>query len=184
MANDDARKRRKDALAAALLAANSQTYLSTIRRAVQAFGQAPPHALTDPDVLEGLESRARASADSIVDTQDDYWDSLDDDDTLTAPERRGAFERWHVGQLAMIATYESALTASIALGDFVSKNGLSGTAHVEPPDTAGLDDSCDDAVALGEIPLADIPIDLPAHPRCPHAWVYSLDSDGSLNWMG
>jgi hypothetical protein len=68
----------------------------------------------------------------------------------------------------LIAQYEARMTTSVAMDDFLARNDPGGTAHVEPTDSAVLDDDCVLAISEGEIPINDIALTLPAHPRCSH----------------
>lgn len=175
-----------DSLAAILADANRATYHDTISAYARAFGADPPATITDADVLAGIQQRAAVSAQSIVRTQADRATSLLDAQDGNIGMAQEAFSQWWAGQSELISQYEAASTAAIAAGDFIDRNPVTGTAHVEPTDTAGLDDECDEAVALGEIPLDETAIDLPAHPRCPHYYVYAFDpvADPTALWLG
>jgi len=174
----------EEALAALLLAANTRTYLDKLTELANGFGLDGPDELEDDDALAGLDDRARESAASIINTRNVILASIalalwPDKDAITA-----RFNDWQAGQQELIARHETAMTASTAASDFISRNGLTGTAHVEPIDSAGLDDECDHAISQGEIPIEDIDIDLPAHPNCNHSWVYTLSGDAEITWIG
>jgi hypothetical protein len=74
--------------------------------------------------------------------------------------------------------------------DFHQQNGIQSLFELQPTDTAGVQDGCDDAVALGETDAqtaADYP--MPAHQNCPHGWVVTSVDQSSLPdqdalWLG
>ena len=67
---------------------------------------------------------------------------------------------------------ESGQAAQQAATDFITRNAVTGTARVSHPDT-DQSDICADLIAQGDVDIADISDDLPAHLNCPHYWEYS-----------
>lgn len=171
-------------LAPALETANQQTYLQALKTMARAAGAPEPRALTDADALAGIKARAAVSARSIVGVRATRMAALVQQHGSRATAEP-AFRQWERGQGDLVSGYEARMTAAQAASDFISRNGITGTEHVEPTSTAGLDDSCDDAINLGEQPVGTIDPP-PYHPRCPHGLVYSLDAPapGTTIWTG
>lgn len=74
--------------------------------------------------------------------------------------------------------------------DFHQRNGIASRFQLQPTDTAGVQDGCDDAVALGETDAQTAGIyPMPAHQNCNHAWVRTSVDQSSLPdqdalWLG
>lgn len=180
-----------DRLEARLYRANLDTYAATLGRhaaALGASGRAPTwRDVRDPAVVQALKDRAQVSARSIVATQQARRAAL----VAQAGSKsaaRAPFKEWADGQADRIAPYEAGMASGAAASDFYGRNAdvLTGTAHVEPQESAGLDDGCDELIALGAVDLKDATDDLPAHLSCPHAWQVQYDpvEDPSALWMG
>ena len=161
------------AIKSALLAANRATYLAAMQRIAAAANLPEPDDLTDEDE-EGLDERAEASADSIADTDEERRQSFLAQHKTEA-EALAALLLWRRQHADMVARYESAMTVSVAAAIFIKRNDLEGTEHLEPFETAGCDDECDDALEQGEQSIGTLG-DFPAHPNCPHYLVYSFDT--------
>lgn len=179
-----ATKRAGDRLQPKLEQANQRRYQQAMAAHAKQFGTRAPKTITDADVLAGITRRAALSAQSIAQTQAGRMRALVAQYGSRAAAQ-GTFDAWAKAQNARIAAYETSMAAHQAQDDFVERNQLRGTERCMPADTAGLDDSCDDAVAMGEVPIGDLP-DLPAHVNCPHWAVQTYDpvADPTSLWFG
>ena len=146
-APNDARSNRVQALADTLADANTAVYLDKMRETAHAFGAQAPDAVTDTAVLAGIQERATVSAQSILNTQADRAVSLIDQ-YGSGEAAQPYYDAFVARQADMIEQYETAMTASQAMQDFVANNDqLEGQEQWEPADAQC--DECADAVALG-----------------------------------
>lgn len=164
--------------------ANTTTYRRVMHGAAKEFGGKAPATITDQGVTDGIAQRAAISAKSIVDTRQARMASLIQQ-FGSKDAAQAAYNEWQAGQDARIAAFEASIVTHTAQDDLVANNSLTGTERCEPTDTAGLDDTCDAAVALGDVPIGQLP-DLPAHFACPHVAVQTYDTpdDPSAMWFG
>jgi hypothetical protein len=181
-AQQHAHTRAAERLAPKLEAANTKTYHRQMQATAKAFGQKPPKAITDAPVLADIRARAIVSAQSIVSTQSDRMRALvAQEGSLAAAQ--APFKAWEAQQLSAITAYESSMAVHAAQGDFVDRNQLDGTEHLEPTDAA-VPDECQDAIDMGEVPIGTL--SPPYHVNCPHYAVqtYLPPDDPSTLWFG
>lgn len=181
----EAQKRAAARLAPKLEAANTKTYLRQMQATAKAFGQPAPKAITDKDVLAAIAARAMVSAASIVATQSDRMAALvQEHGSLAAAQQ--PFKDWEKIQLASISAYESSMTTHAAQADFQAANpDLAGTEHLEPREAA-VNDECQDAIDMGDVPIGTLGDSWPAHFNCPHYVQrdYQAPDDTSVLWVG
>lgn len=148
--------------------------------------------LTNPKIIAQIDTAAATDAKRVVETFNRMLttqvDGLPAD--LTSAQMQEALTPFYDSA----DTYNRDVLAPFLIRTWAGKgslaastqNGLETLWRCEPEMTAGLNDGCDDAVDMGDVPAMDASaISMPAHLHCPHEWVpVDVPANVPLNLWG